>query len=108
MRIFAETQGITSHPDGTEVQVKVISTKASPDFAKEMRARGQALIDSGVVDVTISNITAGNIGRLTEIEDTTTRTDHEFLEDIIPDSVKESLPDLDLVEAKLYQVVVKE
>ena len=92
MDIIAQTQGITSHPDGTEVQVEVAGPRAVPDTVKSVRARARALISSGVLPTTrdsVEDITMGEIKRFTRVEGKPVRERAGTL-----------------VEAKLFTVVV--
>ena len=108
VRILAEVQSMTSHPDGTEVQVKVIGARAAPDSAKELRARAQALISAGPASAakkSMENITMGEIEGLTYVDGVVTRSDPDFINDLIPS--KFSIPRLMTAEAKLYTIIVR-
>ena len=71
MDLVARTQSMTSHPDGTETQVKVTGPSAVPDGAKRLRARARGLISSGVLPTgrdSVEKLTAGEVQNLTYIE----------------------------------------
>lgn len=90
--ITAQTQSMTTHPRGTEVQVRVEGPKAAPDFTKELRARARAMVSVGVINTvseTLSGVTAGEIDRFTET---------------VNDPVVRSIGTL--MEERLYTVVV--
>lgn len=85
--------GVTTHPDGTEYQVEVVSQQMTPDFITELRARATAIRDSGVLGALtpdVEEMPLGNIERLTEVDGV----------------VEESRGGNK--KAQLYQVVVKE
>lgn len=108
-RVLAEVQSMTSHPDGTEVQVKVTGPKAAPSGMKELRARAQALVSAGPASAamkSVENITMGEIERFTEVEDAISRSDPNFVQDLIPGDF--SIPQLLEMEARLYTIIVKE
>lgn len=108
-RITAETQSMTSHPDGTEVQVKVIGPKVVPGLTKELRARAQAIVDAGPAGVakkSASKITAGELSRFTRVDNVTVRQDPDFIEDLIP--TDRGLPDVAKLEARLYTIIVED
>lgn len=71
MDLTAQTQSLTSHPDGTEVQVEVAGPRGIPKNARKLRARARALISSGVLATgrdSIEQLTVGEIQRFTRIE----------------------------------------
>lgn len=71
--IVSETQSVTSHPDGTEVQVEVIGPRGTPEFTRSLRAKGRALIAAGVLPTTIESVkdvAVGDVQRLTKEIDT--------------------------------------
>lgn len=98
---------MSSSPNGTEVQVKVIGPKVTPSLSKELRARAQAIKDAGPAGVakkSASKITAGELSRFTRVKDVTVRDDPDFIEDLIP--AGKGLPDVAKLEARLYTIEV--
>lgn len=67
--IVSETQSVTSHADGTEVQVEVIGPKGTPNFLRSLRAKGRALLSTGVLPNTVDavkDVAVGDVQRLTK------------------------------------------
>lgn len=108
-RVVAEVQSLSSHPDGTEVEVRVVGPKAVPDDVKRLRARAQALIaanPSGAVRRGVENVTAGEIDRLTEITGGGQTSDTDLVNGLLPGNI--DLPNATKLESTRYTVVVKD
>lgn len=69
--LVSQVMGITTHPDGTEVQVEVIGPKGTPDLTRELRAKARALMTVGSIPTTVKSVKdlgSMDIQRLTEQE----------------------------------------
>ena len=74
----ASVQGITSDPEGTEVQVEIVGPMGTPDFTRTLRARARALAAVGptsVVPEKVDEITTGQIQRFTKERTSPVRED---------------------------------
>lgn len=68
--LITEVKGVERKQDGTVVTVDVTGPEIAPEFTKELRARARALVSVGPVGTTIdtvTDVTTGQINRLTEV-----------------------------------------
>lgn len=113
MRVTAKTQSIERTPRGTMVEVHVVGPEIIPEETKALRARSQAIVDSGVVGAAASavgDITAGQIKRLSSVSSSRTVNDQKrvksFVEEHFPDWV--TIPRLATLEKREYEIRVED